>query len=220
MANQNKPMGLTPRKYLNGADWDSRGNLYYIDYTDTNAYYPGDLVTLHAGLDGVSGLQTITLSVASSTEAALGVIMAIGASPSETTSNRGGPYIDPTNLTLTYAPATKTKNYFALVCDDPNVIYEIQEGGGATTLTKTATSKNAYFLYAAPATGVYLSGTTLDNGTTSGNTVGTSNAFTLKIMGLQQIIDPYAGTYNTFGLYAKWLVMINNHNYRAGTTGI
>ena len=129
--------------------------------------------------------------------------------------------IDPNNLTLTSVPATKTQNYFALVVDDPNVIYEVQETGAGTTaatsLTYTATSKLASFVYGAPATGVAVSGTTLDNGVSSGHTPETgttvTNGFFLRIMGLSQKIDPQTAQYNTYGLYAKWNVKLTNHVY-------
>ena len=212
MANTNKVSGLTPVKYLNGANWDGRGTMYYIDNTDGNAYYPGDPVKLAAGLDGVSGLQSVTLATAGAT--AVGAIIACGASPNTTSSLRGGPYIDPANLTLISIPATKTKNYFVLVADDPMTVFSIQEGGTGTLLTKTATSKNANFATAAPATGVAVSGAFLDNGTAP-NTTSTMN---LKLLGLAQILDN--GVYNTYGLYAKWLCLINNHSYRTGVAGI
>ena len=102
VTNINKPSGLTPVKYLNGADWTGGGNIYYIDSTDTNAYYPGDLVSPVAGLDQWSGIPGITLTVSGTNTIVQGVAIAFGASPTTTSSLRGGPYIDPTNLTLTY----------------------------------------------------------------------------------------------------------------------
>jgi hypothetical protein len=36
----------------------------------------------------------------------------------------------------------------------------------------------------------------------------------VKLLGLSRRID------NAFGEYAKWLVLINNHELRAGTTGV
>lgn len=225
VTNQNKPSGLTPVKYLNGADWDGKANLYFINNADTNAYYPGDLVSPAAGLDQWSGLPTCHLTVSGTDTIVAGVAIAFGASPSTTTSNRGGPYIDPTNLTLTSVPATKTKNYFALVVDDPNVIFEIQETGASTTtsnaLTYTAATKNAYFVYGAPATGVAVSGTTLDNGNASGHAPAATAAapYFLRMMGLVQKIDPQLANYNSFGLYAKWLVKLNNHQFGPSVVG-
>lgn len=211
MANTNKPSGFTPVKYLNGADWDGRGTMYYIDQTDANAFFPGDLVKLAAGLDAASGLQTVTLATASA--ASIGAIIAIGKSPSATTSLRGGPYISPNDLTITSAPATKTENWFCLVADDPNTIFEAQEivVSAHAALTKVDTSKNINIFIGAPATGVKVSGWGIDN-----NTSNTTATLPLKLMGLAQKFDQ--GAFNTYGTFAKWLCMINNHTYR-GTTG-
>jgi hypothetical protein len=227
VTNQNKPSGLTPVKYLNGADWDGKGNLYFISQASTNAFSVGDLVSPVAGLDSFSGLQSIDLTAAASSTLCVGVVLAIGASINATTSQRGGPYIDPTNLNLISAPAVKTKNYFALIADDPKIVYEIQETGAGTTpatsLTNTSTSKNASFVYAAPAAGVAVSGTTLDNGVTSGHTPQTSatvtNGYFLRMLGLSQKIDPQTVQWNTFGLFAKWYVKLINHAYEGTVAG-
>lgn len=220
MANQNRPTGFTPVKYLSGADWDGRGNLYYIDSTYGSAIYPGDMVVLAAGLDAGSGLQAINLAAASPTAGLLGSVLAIGkSSPGTVTSFRGGPFIDPTNLnqTGTYAPATKLTNYFALVADDPNIIYEAQEVvvSAHASLGKTNTSNTINLYAGTPATGVYISGQGLDN-----NTAATTNTLPLKLMGLVQRIDPQSGVYNAFGLYAKWLVKINAHAYGNIVAGV
>ena len=220
VTNQNKPSGLTPVSYLNGADWDGRATIYFINNGDANAYSVGDMVSPLAGLDQWSGLQTCTLTTTSSTQV-LGVVVGVGASPSTTSSQRSGPFVDPTNLNLVSIPATKTKNYFVAVVDDPKVIFEIQETGAGTTaatsLTYTSCSKNASFVYAAPAAGVAVSGTTLDNGVSSGHTPQTSatvtNGYFLRMLGLAQKIDPQTALYNTFGLYAKWNVKLINHAY-------
>lgn len=213
MANTNKPSGFTPVKYLNGADWDGRGTMYYIDQTDANAFFPGDLVKLASGLDGASGLQTVTLGTAGA--ASIGAIIAVGKSPSSTTSNRGGPYINPNDLTVTSVPATKTENWFCLVADDPNTIFEAQEVVVAAhvALTKVATSLNANILIAAPATGVKVSGWGIDN-----NTVTTTATLPLKLLGLAQKFDQ--GVFNTYGTFAKWLCIINNHTYRGATGAV
>src|SRR6202521_4537074 len=227
VTNQNKPSGLTPVKYLNGADWTEQANMYFISQVSTNAFNVGDLVSPVAGLDQWSGLQSIDLTLAASSTICVGVVIAVGASPSAVTSLRSGPYIDPTNLQLISAPATKVKNYFALVVDDPKVVFEIQETGAGTTpatsLTFAATSKNASFVYAAPAAGVAVSGTTLDNGVSSGHTPQTSstvtNGYFMRMLGLAQKIDPQTALYNTFGLNAKWLVKLINHAYEGTVAG-
>lgn len=207
MSNTNKVQGLTPVRYLNGADWDGKGNIYHIDSGDTNAYWVGDPVALKTGTATVSGedcgLQTLNVGQVGGTN--VGVILAVG------TNARGGPYIDPTNLTLVNAPATKTKPYYALVADDPNIVFRIQEQGTGTVFTVSSTSQNANFALAQPATGVNVSGAYLNNATAS---VGGSGgaAYNLRLMGLEQIYDN--GAWNTYGLYAKWLCIIQNHYYR------
>lgn len=215
MANTNKPSGFTPVKYLGGADWDGRGNIYYIDSTNASAFYPGDMVKLAAGLDNASGIQGIARATASAV--LLGPIVAIGKSTSSTTSYRGGPYITANDLTLTYAPATKTENYFALVADSPLLIFEAQEivVSAHAALDKTNTSSNINLYVGTPATGIKISGDGLDN-----NTAATTAGLPLKILGLAQKYDQ--GAYNTYGTYAKWLCMINMHAYGlgAGVAGV
>lgn len=201
MANANKPTGLSPVKYLGGADWDGKANMYFIDSANGSAFYPGDLVDLSGDGDTVRGIPGIALATAGNP--AVGVLLAAGINPDS------GPYIDPNNLTLTNVPATKTQAYYALVVDDPNVIFEIQELGTGTQLTSAAIGLNANIVYGAPATGVKYSGTMLDNATEA-----VTSTLNLKLLGLQRRLD------NAFGAYAKWLCLINNHRYRAGITGV
>ncbi|CAM5998762.1 unnamed protein product [Sphagnum balticum] len=187
---------------VQSANWDGKGRLYHIDSGDVNAYYVGDPVSLKAGTATIAGedlgLQTLNVGQVGGTN--VGVVLAVG------TIGRGGPYIDPNNLTLLSAPAAKSKPYYALVADDPNIVFEIQEQGGGTVLTVAATSKNANFALAAPATGVNLSGAYLNNNTAP----ATTSTYNLKLLGLAQKIDPATGLYNTYGTYAKWWCLLNN----------
>lgn len=217
--NPNKPAGLTPVKYLNGAKWTGGGNIYAILSTDTNAYSQGDLVTL-TGTGDASGVPGITLYT-EGTGPVTGVLIAVGVGSGPTGlggigAGAGGPYINPNNLALVQAPATKTQNYYALVVDDPNVIFEVQETGTDTNLTQTCLGNNAPILYAAPATGVYVSGTMLNN-----TGVTTTSTLPLKILSFAQRADNHFSTSpTTGGGYQKWWVLLNNHSYRAGTTGV
>jgi hypothetical protein len=216
VANQNKVSGLTPVKYLNGADWTGQANMYHINSADTNAYYVGDPVSLVAGVEGVAGesygLQTIQVGQVGA--ANVGVVVGVSSNP------RGlGPIINPADLTKTWRPAAaQTTGWFALVVDDPQVVFEIQEQGTGTVLTVAATSKNANFALAAPAAGSNVSGAYLNNATAP----ATTNTYNLKLLGLSQKYDPSNALYNTFGLYAKWLCLLNNHYYGqyGGRTGI
>lgn len=215
--NVSKPVGLSPTKYLNGAKWTGQANMYFIPAADTNGYSPGDLVTLGAAGDPNTGLAGITLATAGN--AAVGVVVAvgIGTNPvgfSGQGGGAGGPLINPNNLAVTSRPAAaQAAGWYALIADDPNIIFEIQEGGAGTNLTQAVIGNNANILYAAPATGVVYSGTTLNNAS-----VATTATLNLKIMSLAQRIDNHFSTSPaTGGGGQKWNVLINNHQYKGGT---
>ena len=205
MANVNRPSGLTPVKYLGGADWDGKANMYYIAAADTNPFYVGDVVALNNTADATRGIQGVTLATAGN--AAVGVIVGIGTNP------EGGPYINPANLDRVWRPAgAQAEAYYALVVDDPYVIFEAQEDGVGGTIAAASSSKNVNFIYAAPATGVRVSGTMIDS-----STVNTTSTLNLKLLGLVRRYEGN-GSLNTYGSNAKWLCMINNHQYKAGVT--
>ncbi|MDX2059928.1 MAG: hypothetical protein SFV24_19115 [Gemmatimonadales bacterium] len=206
MPNVNKPSGLTPVKYLGGADWDGRGNVYSIDSANTSIFAPGDLVRL-SGTGDANGIPGIVKSAAGDGatlgQGAVGVVLAVGTNPN-------GPWINPADLTAMVTPGSgKGRNYYALVADDPNIIFEVQELGTGTPLDQTAIGLNCNLSIANPATGTQVSGTMLDNATEAA-TLGLD----VKLLGLARKPG------NAFGAYAKWLVLINSHAYRAAITGI
>lgn len=201
MPNANRPSGLSPVEYLNGSPWNGQGKVYSILAAVTNALYVGDPVGLVAGGADANGIQAVDLCAAGAT--AVGAIMAIG-----TVST--GPYINPNDLTKVFRPSgAQAVNYYALVCDDPNVIFEIQEVGTGTQLVAADVNLNANWVNGTPATGVNLSATQIDN-----TTEAVTATLNMKLLGLVRRAD------NTFGQYAKWRVLINNHAYRAGVAGI
>lgn len=200
MANANKPCGLKPVKYLNGSDWDGRGNVYYIPTSDaTYTYHVGDPVTL-LGDGDANGVPGIVKATAGS--GLVGVILAVGTNP-------GGPWVNPSDLTKVSAPKVKAVPYYALVCDDPGVIFECQEVSGGTQLTSAEIGLNANLTITAEQTTGVLSNTIISNSTEAG-----TSTLDVKLLGLARRSD------NAFGAYAKWLVLINNHLYRGGITGV
>lgn len=206
--NPSKPAGLSPVRYLGGAKYVGKGQIYSILAADTNPYYPGDLVVL-AGTGDASGIPNVTLATAGSP--AIGVIAGVG-------TNQYGSYSNPNALNINYRPSgAAAVNYYVLVHDDPNIVFEVQEGGTGTNLTQLACGANVNFIYAAPAAGVVVSGTQLDN-TSAPTTTSTLN---LKILRLAPRIDNHFVTSPTTGGGAqKWWVLINNHLYRTGVTGV
>jgi hypothetical protein len=206
MANANKPFGLSPVGKLGASDYDGRGNVYSIPTSDaTSTYRIGDLVRLNGSGDtfGIPGIvKTVTNDGATLGQGAVGVIIGLG-------TNRYGPFIDPNNLNTLVVPVTKAVVYYALVADDPNLIFEIQEANSGTALTAAAIGLNCNLTITANQTGsAPLSSTVLDNATEV-VTIGLD----VRLLGLVQSPD------NAFGLAARWRVMINSHAYRAGITG-
>jgi hypothetical protein len=200
MPNANRPGGLTPIKYLSGADWDGKGRIYSIAAANTNAFYPGDPVILDGSADAL-GIPSVTLATAGANPV-LGAVVAIGVSR--------GPYINPADLTMTNRPSgAQTPVYYALIVDDPLVIYEIQEDSIGGALTAADASRNIALIAGTPATGVKLSAWQIDSsdaGATGSN---------VKLLRLVQRPD------NAFGTYAKWECIINNHPFKsAGTASI
>jgi len=205
MANTNKPTGFSPVKYLNGANWTGQVNVYYIAAADTNAYYIGDPVAL-TGTGDSRGFPGITIATANA--AMLGVVVAIGTNPGV------GPYINPNDPTKTFRPSgAQSVGYYAAIADDPNIILEAQEGGAGPVLTATSVTKNVNLLAASPPTGVLVSAYTFNDAT-----VATTSTFNFQLLGLVQRYDN--GALNTYGANAKWLLRMNNHHFKAGTTGV
>ena len=201
MANLNAPKGFVPSRYLSGAGWTGAVNMYYIPSTDSNIYSPGDAVKSVALSDSVG---TMGIVKAAGTDVIRGVIVGFLAAPLFGQSFQGVPL----DLTIQNIPAIKTKAYYALVVDDPNVLFEVQDDGLAA-LTATSVNKNAIFTVANPTAPAQNSASVL-----STSSVSTTNTLNLKIMGLIQRDD------NTFGANAKWLVKFNLHELLGGTSGV
>ena len=201
MANANRPAGLSPVMYLNGAKWTGAGRVYCIpDTDDSNAYAVGDPVVLAGSADS-NGIPTITLATAGTGNAVLGPIV----SPAGA-SLYGAPFGVPADIPVVI-PATKSRNYYVLVCDDPNVIFEIQEDSIGANLAADDVGTNVNLV--AGANNGYISGWMLDS-----NSTGAGATIQTKLLQLSQT-QP-----NAIGQYAKWLVLINNHVYRGGTAGL
>ncbi len=122
----------------------------------------------------------------------------------------GGSYVDPTNLNTTIIPATKTKAYYVLVADDPNIIFECQEysGGGSTNFTVADIGKGCN-LKAGNNNG-YLSAWVLDD--TAASSVASTQQ--VRLYGLVRRAD------NVIGSYAKFLCVLNQHELKAATAGL
>lgn len=203
MANINAPFGLAPVRTVGGT-WSQQVSTYYIVSTDPNAYYIGDAVLSAASGDanGVPGVIKSTTG----TDVLRGVF--VGAYPA----NWNPVSLQGVALALenTYIPATKTRDYYVMVVDDPNVVFAIQGDATATNQVAANCNKNFSLTVAAGATTTSTSGTVVNSGS-----INTTNSLNMKLMGLQQIPG------NGYGAYAKWLCKINLHELSAfGATGV
>lgn len=197
MANVNRPAGFVPREYLNGAPWSGQARLYSIAAAYNVALYIGDPV-ISSGTSDANGVQGIALGAGSG--ALRGVIVGLG--------TREGLLGNPGNLDITYRPAAAQSSvWYAMVVDDPNVLFEIQEESNSTALAATDIGLNQISLLG---TGNgYVSGWLLRSA--AGATPNTTATLQLRLMGLSRVSG------NEFGAYAKHLVKINVHELGTGT---
>lgn len=202
MANVDRPNGLTPVKMISGAPWNGQVNMYLLPSSDGTATFIGDLVKLagSAGSAGtvvngydVEGMPTIAQSAAGD----LHVGVVVGFLPNQD------------NLTQRHRAAST--NRIALVADDPNTIFEIQEVSGGTALTAAEVGLNANVVVGTGNATTGLSAMELNNGSEA-----TTADLDLKILGMSPRPD------NAIGEHCKWLVQINTHSYSssAGVTGL
>ena len=196
MANVNRPSGLTPVKYVGGGEWNGQANLYSIAAGYAVELAIGDPV-ISSGTADANGVPGIALAAA--TGAIRGVIVGLGKTE--------GLIANPSNLDSTKRPAADPAVWYAMVVDDPNVVFEIQEQSNGTALAATEVGLNQVPILAAA--GSYMSGWQLASA--SGATPATTATLPLRLLGLSRKPN------NTFGAYAKWLVQINVHELAHGT---
>lgn len=198
MANENRPMGLAPVNMITGAPYNGQARTYCILAADTNAFAIGDPVVTAADGANSDGVPAVTLAAA--TGAIRGVIVGIA--------DQKGAMAKVGNLDQIIRPSgAKTTDWFVMVVDDPNVVFEVQEIGTGTPLTAAEVGLNSNLVVGT--NNGFVSGWLLDNATEAGTAT-----LQVKLLGLAQRVD------NAFGAYAKWLVKINVHELAAGTAGV
>ena len=193
----NAPNGFQPVKKLDGSAWTGATNPYEIVTTYATAIFRGDPVTI-----GSSGF----LEVGTAGNTCVGVFW-------------GVKYTDSTGI-------VRFQNYWpgnpgvltgstveALVIDDPATVFSVQETSGTgtagTPLALADRGLNINFLYTAGSTSTGSSAVSINNASE-----GTSNTLNCKILQL----DPTPG--NVVGNFANWHVVLNNHLYNGGVTGL
>jgi len=205
MANVNSPFGLKPIRHLNGNPWNGQFELGYLPSSDGNNYFVGDPVDLEGtGADATGKYPLVTHATVTDGGYIYGVIVGFANKPDSGFAD---------SLENIYGPASTVR--YPMLVVDPDVVFLIQDYGGATTaLTKDAVGLNAVgygTMSTAGSTTTGLSGLTLDDGTTTSPSANSSN--TLFILRLHDVED------NALGAYARWEVLINMHRLRATGDG-
>lgn len=200
MANTDAAFGLRPVQHLDGSPWNGKVNPYYVAATYGTILGIGDLVytDTDAGAAGVTvygmdveGMPGVTRAAAAGTTIR-GVI--VGFSPLQT------------DLSKLHNPASTAR--IAYVCDAPDVVYEIQEDSDGGAIAAASVGMNADIITVADAsTTTGRSTMELDSSDVKSGTAQ------LRILGLAKRPG------NILGSFAKWLVVINEHEFKS-TTGI
>lgn len=198
MANANAATGLKPVEYLGGSPYNGKVNMYLVPSSDPTAMYVGDPVKSggSAGAAGVyvNGINTegmATVITAAAGDTLRGVV--IGFLPKQS------------DLTVLHREAST--NRIALVVDDPNIVFEVQEDSLGAATAAVDVGENADIIYAAGSTTTGISGVMLDS---SDHKTATAM---LRILGFVQRPD------NVIGTNAKLRVLINEHEFKS-TTGV
>lgn len=132
MANANRPSGFSPVQYLNGSPWNGQARIYSIAAAYATALYIGDPVK-SSGTADANGVPGIILGA--TTGALRGVIVGLGSAK--------GLIANPKNLDITYRPAAaQATDWYAMVVDDPQVLFEVQENANGTALAATEIGLN------------------------------------------------------------------------------
>lgn len=198
MANPDRPFGLKPVRHLNGNPWNGMTQRCVILAAVTNAIAVGDPVLFQGTGSSTTGCPAVDLATLSDTNLVSGVVTAIEP--------------DPDDLSTTYRSANaKSADRHCQVCTDPDVVFWIQDDGGAA-LDQDSIGLNAEMIRTHATTSTGISHVELDAGTSDGPDADASNQ--LLILALA----PKVG--NAFGVNAVWEVLINMHSLRTPALGV
>ena len=204
MANTSKIRGFQPVKHVNGSPYSGQSNIYATAASDGTALFVGDPVKLAA--DGnAQGIQLVTKATAGA--AVLGVVVGVintKFDPVGGTMSAGSVALD----TPVYRPASTAQ--YVLVCDAPDVVYEVEAVTGANASYSFAVAdigQNADLATVAGSTVTGTSAAALDM-----STKNTTATLQWKILGVVQRPDN-----EITGASTKVQVKINNAQMAAGT---
>jgi hypothetical protein len=199
MANVNRPTGFIPVGHLDGSKWNGQTQMFLFD--QSNAVYIGDPVK-SGGTAGAAGVTVNGINCegmpnadrAAAGDTLVGVV--VGFLPLQSA------------LETVHKAADSTKR-IGLVVTNPSTIFEAQEDSVGNTIAVTQVGNN--FDMTTWAAGSSTGGTSavmIDSSDTSA-----TGSAQFRLIRLVNTPD------NALGTYAKWQVVINEHEFRS-TTGV
>ena len=207
MASVSRINGFRPVKTVTGAAYNGQSNVYFVPASDSTVIMVGDAVKLAGDARAATGAPTVTR--AGATDNAVGIVVGVLFTGVGDLTN-----VPPVNDLNTPIYRRASTDRYLLVCDDPNVIYEVQYAGtsvAAATITANV-GLNGQFTTTAGSTVTGASGMQLDS---SG--LATTATLPLKIVGFPNRPDNIPGD-----TYFSYLVKLNGSTYSSGTgsTGV
>ena len=200
MSNANAPFGLKPIN-LNGTTWSGQGKLINIPAAQGGNIFIGDpLIPL--GYTDAWGVPSFGIASAGATDIIGGCFLGRANGPA----GSGVTLLQSSDI---YRPASV--NCYGFLCDDPDVMYTIQEDSvGGAIAVGVAGYSNANLVAGTGSTVTGLSGWMLQS-----SSVASGNAtYQVKVLGLTR------GPDNAIGNYARWNIMLNLSALQQGTAGL
>jgi hypothetical protein len=185
MANVDNPSGFTPVRHLSGAPYNGATNRYAILAANGTATFVNDLVVV-GGSGTADGVPSVIQAAATNTNIVGSVV---------------GFEILPTDLTVMYRLASTLR--YALVCDDPYVIYEAQEDSDSAALTVDEIGENCDIVVGSGNTTSGISAMEIDS---SDHKTATAQIRVVRLVPRED---------NAIGNQARWEVLINEHAYKS-----
>jgi hypothetical protein len=199
MANVNAAFGLRPVNGLSGQPYTGSVRTYSVPASDGTAIYIGDAVKLVGTSSIINGSPFADVAQAASGDVMCGVVVGV---------------VPDTRDSLTYRAASTLRRI--LVADDPNLLFEAQQGNSGTALNANDIGLNVNLTVTAGSTVTGYSGSTIDNASEA-----TTNTLDLKIIGMVDRPDNDIGSSASSGTVAsRFLVRINRHQYANQIAGV
>jgi len=200
MANVDAPFGLAPTRHLDGSPYNGQHRYYYTPSSLAGDIFIGDPVIAlgDANDNEVQGyaaatIPEVTIATAGDGNIITGVVVGV---------------LPVTNDSTIYREASTER--ILMVCDDPDVIYEIQDDGAGALVADTVGLNAVMIAGGGGSTTTGRSSWELD-GNADPPAADQSNQ--LFIYGLSKKEG------NEVGDFAIWEVLINTHQYHGGATG-